>query len=83
MVKLPKSEQLRVNMSDDAPQLYLVTPLLQEASNFKLRLVQALEAANIASLLIRADHKDMRRKDRKSTRLNSSHIPLSRMPSSA
>ena len=32
--------------------------------------------------LIRAI-KDLKEKDRKSTRLNSSHIPLSRMPSSA
>ena len=31
----------------------------------------------------RAHAKDVQRSDRKSTRLNSSHIPLSRMPSSA
>ena len=50
-------------MSDDAPQLYLVTPPLQEASNFKSRLVQALEAANLASLLIRFAHEDIRKNE--------------------
>jgi len=50
-------------MSDDAPRLYLVTPPLREASNFKLLLLQALEAANIASLLIRIAHEDMRKNE--------------------
>ena len=45
---------------------------------FTIRLVdiQAVRAANIAK-------KVTNELDRKSTRLNSSHIPLSRMPSSA
>ena len=33
--------------------------------------------------LLRGDVKELSRKDRKSTRLNSSHLKLSRMPSSA
>lgn len=48
-------------MSDDAPQLYLVTPPLLEASNFKSLLLQALDAASVASLLIRVAHTDIRK----------------------
>ena len=35
------------------------------------------------NLVVNANPEDARMRDRKSTRLNSSHIPLSRMPSSA
>ena len=38
---------------------------------------------SVATYISRAAEKLRRQKDRKSTRLNSSHIPLSRMPSSA
>ena len=43
----------------------------------------ALKAANLASFTTGATYNVKASLDRKSTRLNSSHIPLSRMPSSA
>jgi len=52
-----------MTMSDDAPQLYLVTPPLLEASNFKSLLLQALDAASVASLLIRVAHTDIRKNE--------------------
>ena len=37
----------------------------------------------VTAVLLENQEKSLREEDRKSTRLNSSHIPLSRMPSSA
>ena len=42
---------------------------------------EILESVSIGAVILARGH--MGKKDRKSTRLNSSHIPLSRMPSSA
>ena len=42
-----------------------------------------VDESNFAELLPRIPHDVIKVADRKSTRLNSSHIPLSRMPSSA
>ncbi len=40
-------------MSDETPRLYLVTPILDEPQNFLPALRAALEAAEVASLLLR------------------------------
>ena len=42
-----------------------------------------LEALNVGMLMMNRSPEDEVEKDRKSTRLNSSHMPKSRMPSSA
>ena len=44
---------------------------------------EASEKTTAAGIILSATVTDLGPKDRKSTRLNSSHIPLSRMPSSA
>ena len=50
----------------------------QSGINFFMKLMGALPIPNFDNSL-----NEIKLKDRKSTRLNSSHIPLSRMPSSA
>ena len=58
------------------------TPACEKCASPKLaRLLSlpAIKSETTSELAMRAAHK----RDRKSTRLNSSHIPLSRMPSSA
>ena len=66
---------------------YVSLPLLQAALNSGSYVVGGSNsAATLASLTPRASStstNDLQFVDRKSTRLNSSHIPLSRMPSSA
>ena len=45
-------------MSDEAPRLFLITPRLEEAAAFRPLLEAALEAADVACLLIRASSRD-------------------------
>ena len=63
-----------VARADKHPELY-------NAKAVEERLLKQLKVPSINELL--KDVPDPEKRDRKSTRLNSSHIPLSRMPSSA
>ncbi len=45
-------------MSDDAPRLYLITPRLDEADAFAPLLEVALDAADVACVLVRANTRD-------------------------
>ena len=49
----------------------------------KLIVITGLSGSGKSSLAFDTLYAEGQRRDRKSTRLNSSHIPLSRMPSSA
>ena len=48
-----------------------------------IRSLQSKDELNFMQDVFYSRENSLKRKDRKSTRLNSSHIPLSRMPSSA
>ena len=82
-----EGQYVRYRLTDEAVcKFYLNMRLLAERRLAEIRQITnqfledrgALEAVDRESLL-----KRVRAGDRKSTRLNSSHIPLSRMPSSA
>ena len=78
----PEFEELTANSDWDAVVKHLGLPLIvkpaHEGSSLGLTKVKSIEELPGAyQLAAKLD------KDRKSTRLNSSHIPLSRMPSSA
>ena len=64
-------------------QSQLAAALVSVEIQIKSELDKALEALEAAKARVKAERENEKLVDRKSTRLNSSHIPLSRMPSSA
>ena len=60
-----------------------VDRLSKDSGNRSLKLIRLANKIPKAKRIASQEHNEDEKGDRKSTRLNSSHIPLSRMPSSA
>ena len=79
---------MTVVLAEDDPDIQLVARLALKRAGFTVRVVgngqEALDAIHQEPPdVVLLDWMMPELEDRKSTRLNSSHIPLSRMPSSA
>ena len=89
-INLAERDYFQRHMKDDALEIFLSEPVQNEVTGlwtfYATRKIRGVSGETLGLVLVGIETQyfiDFYNADRKSTRLNSSHIPLSRMPSSA